>query len=51
MEKHNAVIKPSYDDRLTNEDLAPLKKQAWGTYNFYWINTFPPANLMSEAQK
>ena len=40
MEKHNAVIKPSYDDRLTNEDLAPLKKQTWGTYNFFafWMS-------------
>lgn len=40
MEKHNAVIKPSYDDRLTNEDLAPLKKQTWGTYNIFafWMS-------------
>lgn len=40
MEKHNAVIKPSYDDRLTNDDLAPLKKQTWGTYNFFafWMS-------------
>src|SRR6266571_6629712 len=40
MEKHNAVIKPSYDDRLTNEDLAPLKKQSWGSYNIFafWMS-------------
>lgn len=40
MEKHNAVIKPSYDERLTNEDLAPLKKQTWGTYNIFafWMS-------------
>ena len=23
------LIKPSYDERLTNEDLAPLKEQTW----------------------
>ncbi len=34
------VIKPGYDDRLTNEDLAPLRKQTWGAYNFFafWMS-------------
>ncbi|GJE15344.1 NCS1 family nucleobase:cation symporter-1 [Methylobacterium marchantiae] len=38
---HSAVvIKPGYDDRLTNEDLAPLRKQTWGSYNFFafWMS-------------
>jgi cytosine/uracil/thiamine/allantoin permease len=32
---HNAevIIKPSYDPRLTNTDLAPLKQQTWSAYN------------------
>lgn len=36
----NALIKPTYDDRLTNEDLAPLRKQSWGTYNIFafWMS-------------
>ncbi|MCO5401613.1 NCS1 family nucleobase:cation symporter-1 [Ralstonia soli] len=36
----NALIKPSYDERLTNEDLAPLRKQTWGTYNIFafWMS-------------
>jgi NCS1 family nucleobase:cation symporter-1 len=35
-----AVIKDSYDLRLTNEDLAPLRKQTWGTYNIFafWMS-------------
>src|SRR3982750_4908765 len=34
------VIKPGYDPRLTNEDLAPLKDQHWGSYNFFafWMS-------------
>ncbi|WP_405056808.1 NCS1 family nucleobase:cation symporter-1 [Kribbella sp. NBC_01505] len=30
----------SYDPRLTNEDLAPLKKQTWGAYNIFafWMS-------------
>jgi len=30
----------TYDPRLTNEDLAPLKKQSWGTYNIFafWMS-------------
>jgi NCS1 family nucleobase:cation symporter-1 len=34
------VIKPGYDPRLTNEDLAPLGKQTWGTYNIFafWMS-------------
>jgi NCS1 family nucleobase:cation symporter-1 len=31
----NAHIKPGYDPALTNEDLAPLKQQTWGQYNFF----------------
>ena len=33
-------IKPEYDPRLTNEDLAPLKKQTWGSYNIFafWMS-------------
>eukprot|EP01036_Dinobryon_divergens_P040288 gene40288-53255_t len=36
----NAVIKPGYHPRLTNEDLAPLKKQTWGQYNIFafWMS-------------
>src|SRR4051794_38908152 len=35
-----ALIKPSYDPRLTNEDLAPLKKQTWKSYSFFafWMS-------------
>lgn len=31
---------PAYDPRLTNEDLAPLRKQSWGTYNIFafWMS-------------
>src|SRR5436190_15586615 len=34
------LIKPEYDDRLTNQDLAPLKKQTWGSYNIFafWMS-------------
>jgi NCS1 family nucleobase:cation symporter-1 len=33
-------IKPSYDPRLTNEDLAPLARQSWGSYNIFafWMS-------------
>jgi len=33
-------IQPGYDPRLTNEDLAPLKKQSWGSYNIFafWMS-------------
>ncbi len=33
-------IKPGYDPALTNDDLAPLKKQHWTTYNFFafWMS-------------
>ncbi|MBW0102855.1 NCS1 family nucleobase:cation symporter-1 [Pseudonocardia sp. KRD291] len=33
-------IKPEYSDRLTNSDLAPLKKQSWTSYNFFafWMS-------------
>jgi NCS1 family nucleobase:cation symporter-1 len=31
---------PAYDPRLTNEDLAPLKHQTWGSYNIFafWMS-------------
>ena len=34
------LIKPHYDPRLTNEDLAPLKKQTWSSYNIFafWMS-------------
>ena len=34
------LIKPGYDPRLTNEDLAPLKKQTWTSYNIFafWMS-------------
>jgi NCS1 family nucleobase:cation symporter-1 len=33
-------IRPGYDPRLTNEDLAPLKKQTWSQYNIFafWMS-------------
>jgi len=33
-------LKPEYDPRLTNEDLAPLRKQTWGSYNIFafWMS-------------
>jgi nucleobase:cation symporter-1, NCS1 family len=35
-----ARITPGYDPRLTNEDLAPLQKQTWTSYNFFafWMS-------------
>ncbi|GAA4964760.1 NCS1 family nucleobase:cation symporter-1 [Kineococcus glutinatus] len=35
-----ALVKPGYDPRLTNEDLAPLREQRWGSYNFFafWMS-------------
>ena len=37
---NEAVIKPGYDPRLTNEDLAPLKDQHWTSYNIFafWMS-------------
>jgi nucleobase:cation symporter-1, NCS1 family len=34
------VIKPGYDDRLVNEDLAPLRDQHWSAYNIFafWMS-------------
>jgi NCS1 family nucleobase:cation symporter-1 len=34
------LIKPSYDPDLTNEDLAPLHKQSWRSYNIFafWMS-------------
>ncbi len=34
------LIKPGYDPQLTNEDLAPLKRQTWSSYNIFafWMS-------------
>ena len=34
------VVKPDYDPRLANEDLAPLNRQTWGWYNIFafWMS-------------
>jgi nucleobase:cation symporter-1, NCS1 family len=34
------LIKPGYDKRLTNEDLAPLRDQSWSWYNIFafWMS-------------
>jgi NCS1 family nucleobase:cation symporter-1 len=34
------LTKPGYAPRLTNEDLAPLRKQSWGSYNIFafWMS-------------
>ena len=36
----DGVIKEFYDDRLANTDLAPLRKQTWGSYNIFafWMS-------------
>src|ERR1700753_4268648 len=36
----SGVIKPGYDPRLTNQDLAPLRNQHWGSYNIFafWMS-------------
>ena len=36
----SGLIKPGYDPRLTNEDLAPLKQQTWKSYAFFafWMS-------------
>ena len=36
----DGVIKPEYDDRLANTDLAPLRKQTWSAYNIFafWMS-------------
>lgn len=36
----SGLIKPGYDPRLTNEDLAPLRKQTWSSYNIFafWMS-------------
>ncbi|MGW5113021.1 NCS1 family nucleobase:cation symporter-1 [Nocardia sp. NPDC004123] len=35
-----ATPAPDYDPRLTNDDLAPLKKQTWGSYHIFafWMS-------------
>lgn len=34
------LIKPGYDDRLANDDLAPLRSQKWTSYNIFafWMS-------------
>jgi nucleobase:cation symporter-1, NCS1 family len=36
----DAASRPAYDDRLTNDDLAPERDQRWGSYNFFafWMS-------------
>jgi len=36
----SGAIKPGYDPRLTNEDLAPLREQHWSSYNIFafWMS-------------
>jgi NCS1 family nucleobase:cation symporter-1 len=36
----SGLIKPGYDPQLTNEDLAPLRNQHWGSYNIFafWMS-------------
>src|SRR4051812_33192897 len=36
----SGAIKPGYDPRLTNEDLAPLREQTWSSYNIFafWMS-------------
>jgi NCS1 family nucleobase:cation symporter-1 len=36
----SGLVKPEYDPRLANEDLAPLKKQSWNSYNIFafWMS-------------
>jgi len=36
----SGLVKPEYDHRLANEDLAPLKKQTWTSYNIFafWMS-------------
>jgi NCS1 family nucleobase:cation symporter-1 len=36
----SGLVKPEYDHRLANEDLAPLKKQTWNSYNIFafWMS-------------
>ena len=36
----DGVVKPDYDDRLANTDLAPLRRQTWSSYNIFafWMS-------------
>ena len=36
----DGLVKPGYDDRLANSDLAPLRKQSWSSYNIFafWMS-------------
>lgn len=36
----SGAVKPGYDHRLANEDLAPLRKQKWTSYNIFafWMS-------------
>src|SRR3954468_13054020 len=36
----DGLVKPGYDDRLANSDLAPLREQTWTSYNIFafWMS-------------
>ena len=36
----DGVVRPGYDDRLANTDLAPLRRQTWSSYNIFafWMS-------------
>jgi NCS1 family nucleobase:cation symporter-1 len=36
----DGLVKPGYDDRLANADLAPLRKQTWSSYSIFafWMS-------------
>jgi NCS1 family nucleobase:cation symporter-1 len=36
----DGLVKPGYDDRLANTDLAPLRRQTWTSYNIFafWMS-------------
>lgn len=40
MTRPSVAHAPSYDPRLTNEDLAPLREQSWSSYNIFafWMS-------------
>lgn len=40
MTRPSVAQAPSYDPRLTNEDLAPLREQSWSSYNIFafWMS-------------
>lgn len=42
---------PDYDPRLTNDDLAPLREQKWGSYNIFafWMSDVHSVGANSPA--